>query len=144
MFLVLVTAVGCSSNTDKPVPTSPADATTSSESTPGPTASASTLAGDWQVVTKPGKVLEAKITHLDGNRYQLDVPGNFRGIYELTGDRLAMAECKDERMLAMVWKLDGMDSMVAVEAPAQRDIGSDYTGTVIRRASSESTAGEDK
>ncbi len=125
-LLLVIFACGCTSKQEMSSVTPPDAGTLSTETE---------ISGQWQIETKSGKILDAKIEHLQDDRYQLVVSGNFRGVYQREDDRLSMVEPAMEVMKSLVWRIDSADTMVVIEAPLQRDIGSDYTGTTLKRKS---------
>ena len=92
------------------------------------------IAGKWEMTLPAGFKHPATLVALGDQRFRIeDTPPNFRGVYERTGDRLAVVEPTDKRLTEFVWQIQSDDSLLLIESPPTGKIGSDYRGATLKR-----------
>lgn len=91
------------------------------------------LAGTWTLVQPAGFRYAAPIEYMGKHRYRIALDVNMGGVYALSEGRLSMLNPTNDGTRHYVWKIEGKDSLLLIEAPSSSEVGSDYQGAVLNR-----------
>jgi hypothetical protein len=93
------------------------------------------LTGNWELTLPQGTKYTSPIERVSEKTYRIPRIKVLSGVYELKDDKLVVTAPTDERLTEFVWKLEGANKLVLIEAPPTSKIGADFKGATLVRLS---------